>query len=53
MVLDKKSLLEYPDMAGVPQVFIQLLFLICFNDLPENFIGKVAIYVNDNTLLMS
>ena len=52
MVLDKKSLQEYPAIAGVPQDFIfdPTFFLPCINDLPDDVICNIAIYTDDTTL---
>ena len=45
VVLDGKSSQEYPVNAGVPQGFIlcPTLFLLCFNDLPDDVICDIAI----------
>ena len=52
MVLDGKSLLEYPVNAGVPQgpILSPTLFLLYINDLPDNIICDIAIYADDTTL---
>ena len=52
VVLDGKSSQEYPVNAGVPQGSIlgPTLFLLYFNDLPDNVICDIAIYANDTTL---
>ena len=52
LVLDGKSLQEYPVNAGVPQEFIlgSRLFLLYINDLPNDFICIIAIYADDTTL---
>ena len=52
VVLDKKSLQEYPAIAGVPQDFIfdPTFFLPCINDLPDDVICNIAIYTDDTTL---
>ena len=51
MVLDVKSLQEYPVNAGVPQVSIlgPTLFLLCINDLSD-VICDIAICADDTTL---
>ena len=52
MVLDGKSLQEYPVNAGVSQDSILGLtfFLLYINDLPDNVICNIAIYADDTTL---
>ena len=58
VVLDGKSLLEYPVNAGVPQGSILYTFLLCtptlfllyINDLPDDVICNIAIYADDTTL---
>ena len=52
MVLDERSSQEYPVNAGVPQGSIlgSTLFLLYINDLPDNVICGIAIYVDDTTL---
>ena len=49
VVLDGKSSQEYPINSGVPQSSIlgPTLFLLHINDLPENVICNIAIYVDD------
>ena len=51
MVLDVNSSQEYAVNAGVPQGSIlgALLFLLYVNDLPDDFISDIAIYVDDTT----
>ena len=52
MVLDGKSLQEYPVNAGVPQGSIlgPTLFLLHINDLLDDAISNIAIYADDTTL---
>ena len=52
MVLDGKSSQEYPVNAAVPQgsTFGPTLFLLYFNDLPDDVICDIAIYADDTTL---
>ena len=52
VVLDKKSSQEYPVHAGVPQGSIlgPKIFLLYINDLPDDVICNIAIYVDDTTL---
>ena len=52
MVLDGKSLHEYPVNAGVPQGYIlsPTLFLLYINDLPDDILCDIAIYADDTTL---
>ena len=53
MVLNGKSSQEYPVNAGVPQGSIlgPTLFLLYINDLPDDVICDIAIYVDDTTLI--
>ena len=48
MVVDGKSSQEYRGNAGFPQR--PTLFLFYINDLPDNVICNIAIYVDDTTL---
>ena len=53
MVLDGKSSQEYYQVnAGVPQDSIlgPTLFLLYIDDLPDNVIWNIDIYVDDTTL---
>ena len=52
VVLDGKSLQEYPANSGVSQGSIlgPTLFLLYINDLPDDFICNIAIYTDDTTL---
>ena len=52
MVLDGKSLQEYPVNVGVPQGSIlgPTLFLLYINDLRDDVICDIAIYADDTTL---
>ena len=52
MVLDGRSSQKYPVNAGVPQGSIlgPTLFLLYMNDLPDDVICDIAVYVDDTTL---
>ena len=52
VVLDGKSSQQYPVNAGVPQGSIlgPTLFLLYINDLPDDVICDITIYVDDTTL---
>ena len=52
MVLDGKSLQEYPVNAVIPQGSILgcALFLLYINDLPDHVICGIAIYDGDTIL---
>ena len=52
VVLDRKSLQEYPVSAEVPQgsIFFPTLFLLYINDLPDDIICNIPIYADDTTL---
>ena len=51
VVLDGKSSQEYPVNAGVPHGLLgPTLFLLDINDLPDDVICNIAIYVDDTTL---
>ena len=50
--LDVEFLQEYPVNAGIPQGSIlgPELFLLCIDDLLDDFICNIAIYVDDTSL---
>ena len=52
VILEGKSLQEYPVNAGLPQgsIFGPTLFLLYINDLPDDLICNIAIYADDTTL---
>ena len=52
VVLNGKSSQEYPVNAGVPQgsILRPTIFLLSINDLPDDVICDIAIYVDDTTL---
>ena len=52
MVLDGKSSQEYPVNTGVPQgpILSPTLFLLYVNDLPDDVICDIAIYVDSTSL---
>ena len=52
VVLDGKSLQEYPVNSGVPQGSIlgRTLFLLYINNFPDGVICDIAIYADDTTL---
>ena len=51
MVLDGTSSQKYPVNAGVPQnsILRPTLFLLYIDDLPDDVICNIAIYVDDTT----
>ena len=51
MVLDGNSSQKYPVNAGVPQnsILRPTLFLLYTDDLPDDVICNIAIYVDDTT----
>ena len=51
MVLDGKFSQQYPVNAGIPQASIlgPTLFLLHFNELPDDLICSIAIYADDTT----
>ena len=52
MVQDGKSPQQYPVNAGVPQgsILAPTLFLLYINDLPDDVLCDIAIYVDDTSL---
>ena len=52
VVLDGKSLQEYPVNVGVPQGSIlgPTIFLLYINDLPDDVTCNIAVYADDTTL---
>ena len=52
VVLDGKSVQQYPVNAGVPQGSIPgaTLLLLCINDLPDDVMCNIVVYVDDTTL---
>ena len=52
MVLDERSSQEYPVNSGVPlgSILGPTLFLLYINDLPEDGICDIAVYVDDTSL---
>ena len=52
VVLDGKSLQEYPVNVGVPQGSIlgPTIFLLCIDDLPDDVTCNIVIYADDTTL---
>ena len=52
VVLDERSLQEYPVNAGVPQHVIRgpSFFLLCINELPDDITCNIAIYTDGTTL---
>ena len=52
LVLQGKSLQEYPVNSGVPQSSIlrSTLFLRYINDLPDDVVSNIAIYTDDSKL---
>ena len=55
VVLDGKSLQEYPVNAGVPpwSILGSTFFLLHINDLPDDVICYISIYADDTTLYSS
>ena len=52
MVLEGRSLQEYPVNAGVPHcsILCPTVFLLDINDLPNDVICNIAIYADDTSL---
>ena len=52
MVLDEKSLQEYPVNPGVSlgPILLSTFFLLYINDLPDDVICNIATYPDDTTL---
>ena len=54
VVLEGKASQEYPVKAGVPQGFIlgSTLLLLYVNDLPDDVICNIAVYVDETTVFV-